>query len=102
MTTPASIAHVPVIDLAPFGGADPSARARLVEQVRRACEDVGFLVVTGHGMAPDLLDRMGAVSRDFFDLPERVKSVHRHPERDARSMPLASESVAASLDLVTP
>jgi isopenicillin N synthase-like dioxygenase len=102
MTTPTSIAHVPVIDLAPFGGADPAARALVVEQVRRACEEVGFLVVTGHGIGTDLLDRMGAVSRAFFDLPEPVKAVHRHPERGARYVPMASESVAASLDLVTP
>jgi hypothetical protein len=27
-----------------------------MEQVRRACEDIGFLAVTGHGIAPDLLD----------------------------------------------
>jgi isopenicillin N synthase-like dioxygenase len=56
MTTPASIAHVPVIALPPIRGAEPSARAQLVEQVRPACEDVGFLIVTGHGIVPDLLD----------------------------------------------
>ena len=100
MTT--RLASVPVVDLAPFDGPDPGDRARVVEAVRRACEDVGFLVVTGHGVAPELLDRMGAVSRAFFDLPDAVKAVHRHPDRGARYVPLCSESVAASLDLVTP
>lgn len=94
-----SVASVPVIDLSPFDGA---GRVQVVEQVRRACEDVGFLVVTGHGVDPGLLERMGAVSREFFDLPEEVKAVHRHPERGARYVPLGSESVAASLDLDTP
>ncbi len=102
MMSPIAVASVPVVDVGPFEGADPEARARVVEQVRRACEDVGFLVVTGHGISPDLLRRMSAVSREFFDLPERVKAVHRHPERGARYVPLGSESVAASLDLVTP
>lgn len=87
------LARVPVIDL---------GHEQVVEQVRRACEDVGFLVVTGHGIPNELLERMGAVSRAFFDLPEPVKAVHHHPERGARYVPLASESVAASLDLVTP
>jgi isopenicillin N synthase-like dioxygenase len=95
----ASVASVPVIDLSPVGG---TGRAQVVEQVRRACEDVGFLVVTGHGVDPGLLERMNAVSREFFDLPEEVKAVHRHPERGARYVPLGSESVAASLDLETP
>ena len=93
------VSHVPVIDLAPFDG---PGRAHVVEQVRRACVQVGFLVVTGHGIDPGLLERMSAVSRAFFDLPEPVKAVHRHPERGARYVPLASESVAASLDIVTP
>lgn len=99
---PTGLTSVPVIDLAPFDGPDPVGRGHVVEQVRRACEEVGFLVVTGHGVAPDLLERMGAVSREFFDLPEPVKAVHRHPERGARYVPLGSEAVAASLDLVTP
>lgn len=94
------LAAVPVIDIGPFD--DVGGRAAVVEQVRRACEDVGFLVVTGHGISPDLLARMGSVSRAFFDLPEPVKAVHRHPERGARYVPLRSESVAASLDLATP
>ena len=88
------VASVPVVDL--------SAGAGVVAQVRRACEDVGFLVITGHGIAPDLQERMSAVSRAFFDLPEPVKAVHRHPGRGARYVPLCSESVAASLDLATP
>ena len=93
------MARVPIIDLAPFAN---GGRDQVVEQVRRACADVGFLVITGHGIAPELLAQMSAVSRAFFDLPEPVKAVHRHPERGARYVPLASESVAASLDLVTP
>lgn len=95
----ASVASVPVIDLSPFDG---PGRAQVVDEVRRACEDVGFLVVTGHGIAPELLERMSAVSREFFDLPDAEKAVHRHPERGARYVPMGSESVAASLDLVTP
>lgn len=101
-STAVGLRRVPVIDLAPFTGSDPQARAHVVEEVRRACQDVGFLVVTGHGIDPELLERMGAVSREFFDLPTEVKSVHRHPERGARYVPLRSESVAASLGLQTP
>ncbi len=92
---------VPVIDISPFEWSG-DGRAAVVEQVRRACEDVGFLVVTGHGVDPGLRARMSRVSRAFFDLPEPVKAVHRHPERGARYVPFASESVAASMGLATP
>ena len=96
------LSSVPVVDVGPFDDADPAARSRVVDEVRRACEDVGFLVVTGHGVPAELVARMSAVSRAFFDLPVAVKARHHHPERGARYVPLGSESVAASLDLVTP
>ena len=101
-TVLAALRTVPVIDVAPFDGDDPQARAAVVDQVRRACAEVGFLVVTGHGIPDDLLERMSTVSRAFFDLPESVKAVHARPERGARYVPMTSESVAASLGLSTP
>ncbi len=102
LTALTALRNVPVIDVAPFDSNDLDARGDVVAQVRRACAEVGFLVVTGHGISPDLLERMSAVSRAFFDLPEGVKAVHSHPERGARYVPMTSESVAASLDLATP
>ena len=60
---------VPVIDLAPYlDGTDKMAVARAVD---RACRSIGFLVVTGHGVSPALVERTRAAGRDFFDLPER-------------------------------
>ena len=42
---------VPVIDVSPFfsSHASSSAEDDIVESVRRACKDVGFMVVVGHG-----------------------------------------------------
>ena len=94
---------VPVIDIGGFDlEGNDQARSDIVHAVRQACEQTGFLVLTGHGIDPALLERMSTVSRAFFDLPTEQKAVHRHPERGARYVPLQSESVAASLDLATP
>ena len=41
----------------------------VVEDVRRACEETGFMIVTGHGVDAALVERMDALSRAFFDLP---------------------------------
>lgn len=38
-----------------------------------AAETVGFLQVVNHGMDCDLIDRMFAMSKTFFDLPDEVK-----------------------------
>jgi isopenicillin N synthase-like dioxygenase len=59
---------VPVIDLERFFGGG-SARLRAVEEINLALEELGFLVVTGHGAAPAALDVAVAAARRFFDLP---------------------------------
>jgi isopenicillin N synthase-like dioxygenase len=59
-----------MIDLAggPAGAAD---------EVRRACEDVGFLTVVGHGVDAQLIDQVASSSRAFFDLPHAEKERFR-------------------------
>jgi isopenicillin N synthase-like dioxygenase len=69
---------VPIIDLAPYlSGADKSAVAR---QVGAACESIGFLVVSGHGVEQRVIDDMIAASTRFFALPQPVKSALK-PEK---------------------
>src|SRR5262249_15390383 len=68
-----TVQTVPVIDVAPFLAGDPVGAQEVIRQVGRACETIGFLVLTGHGIAPDLQNRVFAVSREFFDLPEEEK-----------------------------
>jgi isopenicillin N synthase-like dioxygenase len=64
---------VPTIDLTPWWLGDDEARCALAATVDDACREVGFLRVTGHGVRPSLVDRMLAVTTEFFDLPEEEK-----------------------------
>lgn len=64
---------IPVIDIAALGGGDPLAEAAAVGQLRRAAGEVGFLHVTGHGIAPAVIARLRAAARQFFALPEPLK-----------------------------
>jgi isopenicillin N synthase-like dioxygenase len=66
---------VPVIDLSPFrSGAD---KAGVVHAVRRACETIGFLVVSGHGVKQATIDGMLDASMRYFALPvsEKEKAI---------------------------
>jgi len=91
---------VPVIDIAPFLRGAPADKARVAEQVGRACRDIGFLVIQGHGIDPVLSERMRAVSRAFFDLPLAEKARVARPAKDvARGyIALDEESLARSRD----
>jgi isopenicillin N synthase-like dioxygenase len=60
---------VPLIDIAPFRTGDAESRSRVAAEVDRACREIGFFVITGHGISDPDLDAMRAVSRGFFAQP---------------------------------
>ena len=49
--------RVPLVDLS--GAFEPGPqRDQVVDVIRRACEDVGFLVITGHGVSDEVVQRI--------------------------------------------
>jgi len=65
-----SASPIPLIDLAAFYSASPAERARVVQVVRKALEEIGSLTISGNGVAQSLIDRANQVCLDFFDRPE--------------------------------
>lgn len=89
--------RLPVIDLS---HPDQHAIARTVDS---ACRDIGFVVVTGHGVPPALLNRALDASLAFFDAPEAVKHSAVPSDKRVRGYtPLLRQSLAASLQQQTP
>ncbi len=72
---------VPAIDIAPFLAGDPAGAADVVDAVGRACRDIGFLTITGHGVPDDLVSALQRASKAFFDLPfdEKMKTPREAP-----------------------
>src|SRR5689334_5126707 len=66
-----SMSTVPVIDLS--GWFDGTARDEVAGAIDAALQDVGFFLVTGHGVAPDARAAVRAAAREFFALPRQVK-----------------------------
>ncbi len=89
---------VPVIDLAPALGGGAAARLRVAREIDRACTDIGFLVIAGHGVSGDLIEAVDAVSRKFFDQPMSAKRQVAQPAPDVTRgyIALEAESVARS------
>jgi isopenicillin N synthase-like dioxygenase len=71
------------------------------DEIRGACETVGFFTVVGHGVPDELIEEVAARSRAFFDLPEAEKERFRAP---AESLglpvyrPLGAEKLGANAD----
>ncbi|HZR95892.1 MAG TPA: 2-oxoglutarate and iron-dependent oxygenase domain-containing protein [Gaiellaceae bacterium] len=85
---------IPAIDLS-------QGPAAVAGDVRRACEDVGFLTVVGHGVDERLVEEVSASSRAFFDLPDDEKERYRAPALAPGLpvyRPLGAEKLGANAD----
>jgi isopenicillin N synthase-like dioxygenase len=75
----------------------------VVRQVGHACETIGFLVLTGHGIDPALQSHTFQVCQEFFNLPEAEKlRSHAVPGTYLGYNPVGSERVAYSRGEKTP
>ena len=62
---------IPVIDLAALRAGEPPART--IEAIDRACTDVGFFYLVGHGFDMALCERLQAAAATFFAQAQSVK-----------------------------
>jgi isopenicillin N synthase-like dioxygenase len=99
-----TLLHVPIVDLTPYRKGTPEGKAAVAEQVGQACRDIGFLVVSGHGISEDLIRETYDVSKEFFDLPfgEKVKADRPAPDQVRGYSAVGGEGLSYSLDEPTP
>ena len=65
---------IPVIDLENyFTSGSEKALAQVATELKVACEEVGFFIITGHQVAPSLVEKTFDLARRFHALPLRDK-----------------------------
>ena len=64
---------VPAIDLTPWFDGTADGKDKVARQVADACETIGFLVITGHGVPQDLIDDAFATVGAFYNLTQAEK-----------------------------
>lgn len=67
--------EVPIIDLGRFIHGGETERAETVAAVQAALVDVGFLMLSNHGVPEDLISNLEKAALDFFDLPPDQKNL---------------------------
>ena len=94
--------RVPLVDLSAASQPGPR-RDEVVDEIRQACEDVGFLVITGHGVDPQAVQRIDGAARRFFALPlaDKMELASNHENRRGYK-PVQSSTLALSRDQQTP
>ncbi|MSO77658.1 MAG: isopenicillin N synthase family oxygenase [Alphaproteobacteria bacterium] len=96
--------RVPTINIAPFFTGEAALKRAVAGRVARACEDVGFLVIEGHGVPQAMVDRAFATAAAFYDQPDGVKERYR-PETSAAARGyhrLESKNLAKTLGYDNP
>jgi isopenicillin N synthase-like dioxygenase len=89
-------AVIPVIDFGPCFAGEPGALERLAQDLRHACENVGFFYALNHGVPHATIDRGFGASRRFHALPLDEKLKLRLNQNNIGYMPMNASVQAAS------
>ena len=95
---------IPTIDLRPLRTGSERERRDVARRIDEACMDIGFFMVTGHGVPLDLIRTTRQCAIDFFALPEAEKmKVQRPPAKISRGYNwIGDRSLAYSMGEVAP
>lgn len=64
---------IPLVDITGLRSGDAAERARVARELGEAARTVGFIYVTGHGIAQEKFDNLLAMAKTFFALPLEEK-----------------------------
>jgi isopenicillin N synthase-like dioxygenase len=67
------VEELPIVDIAPLLDRDGDT-ASVAGAIDRACREVGFFYVVGHGVDPELRRRLDDLARAFFAMPDTEKA----------------------------
>ena len=80
MQSPELYDEIPSLDLADFTAGDADRKARFVQDLGRAFNQIGFVAIRNHGLTDDLTKRLYDSAQAFFSAPDTIKQQYEHPE----------------------
>jgi isopenicillin N synthase-like dioxygenase len=90
---------IPVVDLRGFVDGTSTRRAEVGEEIDRACREVGFFTVVGHGIHAATIDDLHQMALSFFDLAldDRLAVAMPEPGYPYGYSPLQAEALNRSI-----
>ncbi len=71
-------AAIPLIDVAPLMAGSPDGEADVGRKLGRACRDIGFFYITGHGIPTATIDAVFTQAHRFFAAPALIQDPVRY------------------------
>lgn len=95
---------LPIVDISAFLDGAPDAKEKIACDFADAFENVGFAVITGHGIPETLTGGLYDAALGFFDESFDTKMTYSPPEtaKSRGYLPMGMESVAKTLKGETP
>jgi isopenicillin N synthase-like dioxygenase len=95
---------VPTVDISPYSSqpreADASKRTEVAAQLARACREVGFFQIVGHGVDPSVPAGLADALDEFFALADDTKARYRRTDGANRGYtPPKAASLSMSLGI---
>ncbi|GAB3512873.1 2-oxoglutarate and iron-dependent oxygenase domain-containing protein [Spirosoma knui] len=72
--------EIPSLDLADFTSGDAERKARFVQDLGRAFNQIGFVAIRNHGLTTELTKKLYDTTQAFFSAPDQLKQKYEHPE----------------------
>ena len=92
--------EVPTIDVSAYLNGDASEKESVARSLDQACREIGFLIITGHEISPEVIEKTRLVARQFFGLSSETKTRCKNPPRGYRA--LGSTAFSYSRGVKTP
>ena len=99
------LSEIPLIDIGPYFAGGRADKKLVADEISRACERIGFFVVSGHGVAPALVEGVQRESKAFFALllEEKLAIRQRKEQKGSRGYePVGTEQLSATIGVETP
>jgi isopenicillin N synthase-like dioxygenase len=90
---------VPLVDLAPWRTGNSYERAGVARAVDKACREIGFMQIVGHGIPPDVSAAMRNETEAFFQRPlaDKLACAPARPGLNRGYAAMGSEALAYSI-----
>ncbi|MFD2574069.1 isopenicillin N synthase family dioxygenase [Spirosoma soli] len=72
--------EIPSLDLADFTSGDPERKARFVQTLGQAFNQIGFVAIRNHGLTDELTKKLYDSAQAFFSASDNVKQKYERPD----------------------
>ncbi|HEY1055884.1 MAG TPA: 2-oxoglutarate and iron-dependent oxygenase domain-containing protein, partial [Emticicia sp.] len=72
--------EIPSLDLADFTSGDPERKAKFVQDIGKAFNNIGFVAIKNHGLSEELRGKLYEAVQKFFYQADDLKKKYEFPE----------------------